>query len=236
TPDSAEAAEMEKGCLIFLNDCGLGGRISDHLKDQGWKVTTVTAGDRFEKLADRAYTINPVCRDDYDSLLRDLGASYGALNVILNLWGIMPFYRDVTTTLFSEEDWKLGYDSLLYLAQAVGRQNVTNPIRVLAVSSAAQEVTGEETLQPENALALGPCRVIPQEYPNITCRSIDVLSPQPGTPRNEALVRALATEVNAAGSELNVAYRGKHRWVEIFEPLRLEAEKAKNSLLREGGV
>ena len=41
---------------------------------------------------------------------------------------------------------------------------------------------GEPLLVPEKALLLGPCQVIPQEYPHISCQSIDVAAPLPAGP------------------------------------------------------
>jgi hypothetical protein len=95
-------------------------------------------------------------------------------------------------------------------------------------------VTGEEVLRPERATVLGPCKVIPQEYPNITCRSIDIVTPQSGTASEQRLVSWLIREIAQDAPDPVVAYRGNHRWTQIFEPVRLDDSPA--TRLRERGV
>jgi NAD(P)-dependent dehydrogenase (short-subunit alcohol dehydrogenase family)/acyl carrier protein len=98
-----------------------------------------------------------------------------------------------------------------------------------------QEVTGEESLWPEKATALGPCKVIPLEYPFIKCRSLDIELPASGKGLEERLAENLIAEFNAAPTELVIAYRGRHRWVQDFEPLPLSAS-GKIERLRERAV
>src|SRR5262249_51985539 len=191
--------------------------------------------------ADNSYMIRPRRKEDYEELLRELDASCGVPGVIVNLWGVTS--HDVPTQACAyKENEELGFYSLLYLTQSVGKKGLTDLLRIIVVSNEAQEVTGEEAICPEKALVLGLCRVVPQEYLNITCRIVDVSLSRFGTPWEQALVRALVAEVTVADSDLNVAYRGKRRWVEIFEPLRIDGTfgpnggAARNSLLREGGV
>jgi NAD(P)-dependent dehydrogenase (short-subunit alcohol dehydrogenase family)/acyl carrier protein len=98
-------------------------------------------------------------------------------------------------------------------------------------------VTGEEILCPEKVPSLGPCKVIPQEYPNITCRSIDVILPEPGTSEEQWLIDLIACELSAKKpASGTIAYRGRHRWVRDFEPVRIQTPADPASLLREGGV
>ncbi|HEY4590873.1 MAG TPA: KR domain-containing protein, partial [Thermoanaerobaculia bacterium] len=96
-------------------------------------------------------------------------------------------------------------------------------------------VTGEEALHPLKAALLGPCRVIPREYPNIACRSLDVVLP----PRGEGWA-ALAGRVLdefaffEPEGEPVAALRGSFRWTQELEPLPLPA--AAPARLRQGGV
>ena len=72
-------------------------------------------------------------------------------------------------------------------------------------------------------MVLGPCKVIPQEYPHVTCRCVDVVSPGPDGPSVETLTDQLLAEFQAAMPEVVVAYRGRQRWAQTFEAVRLEA-------------
>jgi hypothetical protein len=100
-----------------------------------------------------------------------------------------------------------------------------------------QRVNGESLPYPEKATLLGPCQVIPREYPNITCQIIDLsmLETKKLNPaRVGQLVAALMTEIGTAPTELVVAYRAGKRWVRRFEPARV-IQPAKNRV-RERGV
>jgi hypothetical protein len=99
-----------------------------------------------------------------------------------------------------------------------------------------QSVTGREDLHPESATLLGPCKVIPQEYPHMTCRSIDVELPDMGSPERRRLVELLLQELISDASDGVVAFRGNYRWVQTFEPVRLGKAVAGHGLLRPGGA
>ena len=125
-----------------------------------------------------------------------------------------------------------GFYSLLFLAQALGDQMLTlmpaevdveEKLNICVVSNGLQEVTGEEELCPEKATLVGPCRVISQEYQNILCRSVDVVVPTSGAKREQRLVDDLLAEIASESGDRVVAYRGRHRWVQDFEQIRIHA-------------
>jgi phthiocerol/phenolphthiocerol synthesis type-I polyketide synthase E len=101
---------------------------------------------------------------------------------------------------------------LLSLSRELGRR-VHTPVRLVVVTRGLYEVTGGEATGEQGALA-GLARVIPQEYPNLRCRLIDVAG--------EA--DALAAELETDGPPV-VALRGRHRWEKVFEPFRLERKE-----------
>ena len=206
------------------------------------------AGEHFAKLTESLYTINPRQRDDYNALLMDLQAHDRSPHKIGHCWSVTredgPAPDAVIKRSFEQEQ-DLGFYSLLYLAQALGKQlleqasgepTTVNHIELKVVTSNVQEVTGEELLCPEKATVLGPCKVIPQEYRNVTCSSIDVLVPEAGTSQEERLIDQLTGEFAGQSTELVVAYRGGHRWVQSFKAVRLDKQEAVSARLREGGV
>ncbi len=101
---------------------------------------------------------------------------------------------------------------LLSLSRELGRR-VHTPVQLVVVTRGLYEVTGGEANGEQGALA-GLAKVIPQEYPNLRCRLIDVAG--------EA--EALAAELEADGPPV-VALRGRHRWEQVFEPFRLERKE-----------
>ncbi len=228
----------ERCSLIFADDAGLGSLVARRLEKEGASVFVVKAGERFGKVAERVYEINPRTRADYDALLAEIRANGKTPEVILHAWGVSDETETTATLDAFEPSQEKGFYSLLFMMQAVGESLPAGPLNLAVVTNGAQEVTGEESLSPSKATALGICKVIPQEYPQVTCRSIDVTLTAREAER-EALADNIIAELNATDAETTIAYRGRHRWVQIFEPLKLTEKLQEASgagRLRDGGV
>ncbi|KOP26849.1 hypothetical protein AMR41_08275 [Hapalosiphon sp. MRB220] len=227
----------EKLCwLVFIDACGLGSQLVKQLEQNSQDVTTVMLGEQFTRHGESVYTINPRKRDDYDALLKELHALNKAPKTIVHLWSVTPNADTSLEIEFFEKSQYLGFYSLLFLAQALGEQNLTDPLQIVVVSNNMQEVTGVEALCPEKATVLGPCRVIPQEYPHITCKNIDIVISESETWDERGLLGCILSELAAPPSNLVVAYRETHRWVQTFEPLKLEESVKETLQLRSHGV
>ena len=125
----------------------------------------------------------------------------------------------VPDAAFLRERQENGFYSLLYLAQAIGEVAPTAEVRINVVTDGVHEVSGCEPLVPEKATVLGPCRVIPQEFPKAWCRNIDL--PIDAADPSGSDIEQLAAELFAPASEAVVAYRLGRRWVQTFESMRL---------------
>ncbi|MEW6736516.1 MAG: SDR family NAD(P)-dependent oxidoreductase, partial [Acidobacteriota bacterium] len=222
-------------CLIFADQTGLGIRIAEKLEQQGHCIVVVMAGAEFSRLSDHKYVVNPTQREDYIALIKELYHLDKRLEMVAHLWSVTsPNERASEVERFSEAQ-RLGLHSLIYLVQALGEENFTGQLQLQVVSSNMQRVAGEKLFSPEKATLLGPCRVIPQEYPNIACRSIDILLPE--TIDEEArLIDQLAGEFYLQSTDRVLAYRDYDRWVQTFEAVQLNGVARKPMKLREKGV
>ncbi|MGA9994163.1 MAG: beta-ketoacyl synthase N-terminal-like domain-containing protein [Pyrinomonadaceae bacterium] len=226
-------------CLIFADECGIGALAAGRLESKGAEVFIVKAGESFGHRAERVFEINPRRREDYKALLDELHARGKTPEAILHAWGVSEESEAALTLDSFEPSQARGFYSLLFLAQAVGESMLNDALDIAVVTSNLQEVTGEEALMPEKATMLGLCKVIPQEYPQINCRSIDIRLPALEA-EQEALADNLIAELD--GRErggASVAYRGRHRWVQTFEPIKLVEtlrDSSGTNRLREGGV
>ena len=135
-----------------------------------------------------------------------------------------------------ENSQEIGFYGLLYLAQVVGRQKAAGLLQLTVVSNHLFDVTGEEKLRPEKATILGPCKTIPQEYPNIACLLIDLGGLENGTNQPIGMTDRLLAEIMAESANALVAYRRKRRWVQTFEALPLTVPLNGQPRLRDGGV
>ncbi|NET03599.1 MAG: SDR family oxidoreductase [Symploca sp. SIO2B6] len=218
--------------LVFLDEWGLGCQLAKQLELKGQDVITVKLGSEFAKLGEGVYTLNPQQSNHYHALLIELGKLNKHPKTVVHLWSVTP--NNQVQSVNKAQD--LGFYSLLFLAQAIDKQNFKHRVQIAVVSNNIQQVTGEELISPEKATVLGPVKVIPQEYSSISCRSIDIILPQAGNSSQQQLINLLLEELQANTSEQVIAYRNHHRWVQTFEAVQLSASSQKTPQLKEGGV
>jgi len=219
------------GCWLFFAD-GSEERnwiacLAERLQQDGGKVIWVKSGISFASLSDDVYLLNPAERGDYDTLLKTLRAQNRFPKRIVHAWTVGSFDP-------GEDNLNHGFYSLLYLAQALGEQIDIPDVNIFVLSNNMQEVTGEEMIDPKKATLLGPVKVIPQEFPNLQIRSIDILLPNYGSAQEERLIDQLIAEFSAKAKDRVIALRNRHRWVPCFEPVRLDRSAAASRLRNQG--
>ncbi|MFY1831620.1 SDR family NAD(P)-dependent oxidoreductase [Myxococcus fulvus] len=219
--------------LLFVDELGVGDALAERLGRQGHSVVTVRAGTGFEQNGPNRFTLDPKAPADYDALLGALQGQGVTLGRLVHLWSVTASETATVGLAAVEQARVLGLDSLLLLAKTLGTRGVTDALRLWVVSNDLNEVHGD-AVAPEKALLLAPCKVIPLEYPNIQCTSVDLAVP--ARAGQEEQVTQLLEELQAASSEAIVAYRGPHRWVRTLEPVRLEAPPEPPAVLRKHGV
>lgn len=225
--------------LLFIDECHLGTQLAQRLQQAGQPITTVQVGAAFTQLGENTFSLNPENAEDYQTLFRELHAREKMPKTIVHLWNVTTRTETGIKMVDIEAVDKaqyLGFYSLLFLTQALSNQNVTDKLSIVIVSNDMLEVTGFDRVCPEKATSLGPIKVIQQEYPNISCQSIDVIIPLAGIGPDYPLVDQLFAEMTTPSTDLVTAYRGNHRWAQTFESVRLEETVKGTSQLRENGV
>ncbi|HVF89472.1 MAG TPA: SDR family NAD(P)-dependent oxidoreductase [Blastocatellia bacterium] len=239
SPAAAKASDPagRKLCwVVFTDSCGLGASLAERLGGEGQNLIYVTRGNGYAENGRDRYQIDPHEPNDYRLLFAELRALGKVVDTIVHLWAVTGSASPQMTDDVAREMQCLYFNSLIYLVQALEERDVEHPLRIEVVSNDMHEVGGEQNLIPEKALVLGPCKVITQEYPNITCRSIDLTIDESRPLEIEKAAGHLLAELHARLPGPVIAYRGNHRWVRIFEPLRLDREEGPNARLRAGGV
>lgn len=233
---SVEPVAPESCWLMFVDERGVGQTLARRLTQQGQEVVTVRVGKHFERFDDQSYSIDPRNLNDYVELLKKVVADGKTPQKIVHLWNVS--LRDVEPLEIEQFNCAqyLGLHSLVFLARAIGQESMTAPLELFVVSNGLHLVTGEEELSPEKATLISPCKVIPQEYPQIKCRSIDISWPAAEGNDESRLIESLLAECSAKSQDSVIAYRRGSRWVQTFEPVRLEADSSRPSMLRQGGV
>ncbi|MEW6730835.1 MAG: SDR family NAD(P)-dependent oxidoreductase [Acidobacteriota bacterium] len=221
--------------LLFADQCGLWRGIAERLQQMGHTVMAIIYGERFSKCNVTTYTINPRFRDDYNALIDELVSLGKAPDAVLHLWSITEDDRPASEITELEMVLDRGFYSLMFLMQALGDRGLASSIQIDVVSNNLHEIVGVEAVQPEKVLLLGMCKVIPREYMKVACRSIDILLPET-TGQREKLIDWIITEIQVKANEAIVAYRGGHRWVQIFEPVKWEKANIDRRTLKTRGV
>ncbi|MBE8964965.1 acyltransferase domain-containing protein [Nostocales cyanobacterium LEGE 12452] len=224
--------------LVFIDEYGIGGEVVKRLKQQSY-VVTVRVADKFTKLNECTYTINPRQSDDYDALLQELRKDSLIPNGVAHFWSITP-NNTLSNNKFKKQTFEdchnLGFWSLLYFTQALGKENISDSLKLRVVTNNLYNVIGDEKLCPEKATILGPCKIIPKEYPNINSCLIDVVIPADNIPLTQKFIDYLITELTTQQTDNLVAYRGSHRWIQTFEAVHLHESTPGKTKLKEGGV
>lgn len=217
---------QEGSILVFLDEHGLGNQIAEELARQGQRVISVEMGAEFSRLSSTSYTMAPHLRTDYEALVRHIVAEHDHCKQVIHLWSLTEDEGFAEPFAEFEEFQQRGFYSLVYLVQALGEPGTQEEMRISVVSNHTQNVNGTENVWPGKATILGPCKVIPQEYPSIRCSFLDIELPPAGTWQREQLVHHLSSEVLSEQSEPMICYRSNRRWVQAFEPVQVAETEA----------
>jgi acyl transferase domain-containing protein/acyl carrier protein len=232
---SSKTEFTQKQWLIFVDDLGVGEKLINAFKSQNITIIIVKPGEQFHKLSEDIYTINPCISKDYNTLFQELISLGKTPQNIAYLWSV--------TNLENRQIGSyLEFNSLLLLSQSLRKLKTNESLQLWVVSNHIQEVNGSEIIDPEKATVLGLCKVISQEYPHITCRSIDIaltkhldIEKEQGNCKNN-IIDKLLSEFTSASSDLVVAHRGCYRWVQTFDPVPLKPVFEEKTPLKKQGV
>jgi acyl transferase domain-containing protein len=234
----ATAMSQEKRCwVVFSDESGLGAALAVRLQEEAQDVVTVLAGEGFCQVSDTVFTVNPNEAEDYQRLLKELCAQGKTLSGMAHLWSITtngPNESSCRESFSAAQE--RGFYSLLYLALAVRSENLTDAIQLWVVSNGLCQAESQDVVCPEKTTMLGACTVIPQEFANLTCRTIDLVLSESDAESLAVQSDQIIAEITALTSDVAVAYRGAHRWAQSFEPIRLLGDAEPIRPLREKGV
>ncbi len=219
-------APAEKSWLVLADSSGLGDRIASRLRSSGVRCRIARRGAAFAATGDD-YTLRSESPEDWKLLLDACSDE-------------TPERFVVTWSLDESEPGNhldaalLGTDGLFHLAQTLNAINPAAKLRIDLVTRGAQAVGRNHTVALGQGAVIGLMRVIANEYPNVTCRGIDL--PPTASPADETMVW---DELQQKDAEREIAFRGEARYVrrinrglqpreQVLEstvPLRLESRE-----------
>jgi acyl transferase domain-containing protein len=207
--------------LIVADKYGGGSRMKSKLHDLGMAATLVRFGETFVRHTDGSFELNPAGIEGYQELFLELERRTNGIPInIVHLGSLIR--EDEAAALASSANQNFGFFSMFHIAQAIGELRTSIPIKIGIISNRLHSVTGEEGVAPAMATVLGPCGVIPKEYPNIKCFSIDLPENHPIESLPDELLARIISEFAEEHASRVIAYRGKYRWERHFEQIRLK--------------
>ena len=235
----------EETWLIFDDDAGLTEIIRERLRGAGHTVITVAAGDAFARTGEQSYAITPERgRESYDALIRDLAARKLVPTRIVHGWLLTRTESFRPGSSFFHRTQEQGFYSLLFLAQAMAAEDMSQPLHVTVLTNGAVQVRSEPLPYPEKATVMGPARVMPREFPGRSCAVLDLALPETARARRKAadpaMMQALAERVLedllAPPASMTAALRGEKRFELGYRPLSLPDPATGMAPLQENGV
>ncbi|MBL0422888.1 SDR family NAD(P)-dependent oxidoreductase [Ramlibacter sp. AW1] len=223
-PTSAAAAEGP--WLVVGSGGALGAALLRALSAQGGAVVAASHGAAFGRRDATHYEVNPDEPGDFVQLFEHLERDQMLPRQIVHLGAL-----DASG---AEGDYATvrrgGFDSPVLLARALQQLDIDRPIQLTLVSAGSQAPAGGRVLAPQQALAMGPVRVIPRELPQVRTRLVDL---DPAVNASDSAAQLLSEVAAAAPGDLS-AWRQGQRWQP--QASRPAVQGGAGARLREGGV
>jgi acyl transferase domain-containing protein len=217
----------DKNWLIFT-DQGATDELATGLREQlggtGAQVVLVRPGAGFAVEPD-GLRIRPGSAEDATSALRHLVGLGQPPERVVHLWSM-------TDQLDTDSTLRHGLHTLIAFARAAGDVGL-DPWLLDVVTRGSTRVLPADQVSPDRATLLGPCRLIPVEYPAVRTRLIDIDSDAVAAtgPGN-----GLLTELRAEPTDQVVALRGGLRWLPGYDVLHTADPDPDRAPIRTGGT
>ncbi|MEH0021902.1 MAG: SDR family NAD(P)-dependent oxidoreductase [Desulfobacter sp.] len=203
--------------LILSGSSGISLEINTYLEDRGHRTELIHPEQS--------------TKEEYDIILGYLEAENRFPDKILHCLSIDDSHQSDVSGERNTHIQEQGFFSLMALTQALSKYT-DREIKIGVVSNKLQKVTDTDIFVPEKASLLGLCKVIPQEYKNIDCISLDILLQE----ADAGLYKDIVLEVCGNSESRVVALRDKQRWVRKHKRLELNAPEGIPDRLRKNGV
>ncbi|MFC5171871.1 type I polyketide synthase [Streptomyces mutomycini] len=213
-PRPADADLAAQRWLVFADETGVGRRLADRLEGLGATVRTVVQGAEWHRKSEREYVLDPAQPDHFHRLAEALRAEGALPGRVVHCWSV----GDDADRATAPEDVRAllhrSFDSLVHWVQATEAELMTQQQRWDVLSTEVYAVLGDEPLCPPKATVQGLCKVLPQEYPSLSCVQFDLrVESRQAIP---GLVDQLMADLAAPPGERTLALRGRHRWAPAY--------------------
>lgn len=218
--------------LIVGDNLGLADALAEKLQAMGRSCVLVDAGREFAGTAPFRFSLNPVCKADWEELFRTLSRHHRKLDEIIVL---VDYDRSCDPSLNQDGIFPDSHPNVavfLNIVQAASAAGMTDRLRrFLWVSNDCQSVESTDAGSPQKAMISGFTKSLRREFPSIDSAHVDL-----ELAYHDSNAERVLLETYAPSDEASVAYRQKHRYVARIRDLDLISEAATPISMRTGGL
>ena len=184
----------------------------------------VRAGETFREVHAHEFTLSLTSRSHYEALFETLTASGWHPDRIIHASNLDQVSHEAPDAQRALQR----YLALLSLAQATNKQLHNREIALIVLANELLSVGQDDRIQPDKATVMGPAKVMALEYPNLTCRVLDLDAASLANPD------LISLEIEKGQTDRLVAYRNGQRHVESYARKRLPDDPRPPRLKHQG--
>ena len=204
---------------------------------QGEQVVIVTPGSHFFEGGEGQFIINPHNRDDWQQLMTTLKSDSATGYTLVHGGGIEKSMGDQQGLRMS--DYAPALIGFYHLARVFQDLMSAADLHIELVTTATHKITGLETLCADSAMAASFCRVLQQEYENISSHVLDIsdIRMEQDPEKNLASIACITLqEISLEKRPFEVSYREGQRWQKSYQLMSSEPELRQSIRVKKGGV
>ncbi|MFL0800289.1 MAG: SDR family NAD(P)-dependent oxidoreductase [Agarilytica sp.] len=240
--------EAQQNWLVFLDDSGIGQELTSKLRNDGHFVATVEEGDAYYQVSPESYKLSPeLGLEAYSALVKDLVASGHFPDRVLHLWLLTQEETFRPGSSFLHRNQEHGFYSVFFFARAMADEDLADrKLDMLVYANGMMQVDKEDVPYAEKSTVLGPCKILPREFSNVSVACFDVSLPlktessglfakkeRAAIPSD--VLKLMSNELYAPIKNGLYAYRGNVRWQQQFDLANVDQPNIANRI-REKGV
>ncbi len=222
--------------LLFLHEGEFESRLLHELRDSTRHPLTVVRPGKSYKQEGNVVTIDPSSAKDYDRLFAELKRQGAIPAQIVHGWNVTDVGEAPVSPEELDDEQDLGLFSLLNIAQSMGRQRIKEDISIAVLANQVYSTADGEFALPEKTTLLGAVKIIPVEYPHLTCRCIDIRPREFTGDENDSSLRRLIADILMGDSDPFVAWRKEKRLIQQQIPMHLDEVSNQQLPFKTGGV
>lgn len=215
SPAADPVPSARESWLVFCDPDGLAAELVKLLRRAGHIVTTVSVGDRFTATSEEDFTVGPGDSTQWFSLVASLADANRVPERVAYVW---PYRRHPGAQSLSErieDEINTNFWAPVSFIQTLAREDLLAGLDFTFITTGAKSVDAKDPLwRPECALLAGPLKVLPNEFPGVSSRWVDLDSCELDA-QAACLMREMAVPAEPGTA---VAYRHGVRLTERWVP------------------